>query len=977
MSKTTIKAEIDANIKQNGEQAITGQILNSVLNDMVDDYAEQGATDEMFSALWDMLLSKVDKAIKLTDGKYISVSPIGEVTDITGATDQNWKSYVGRCVEGAEFNVSTYAPSIAEIPVIAFLDEDLKTIYKWSPASTEYRNEDFIAPAMASYVVINVNISDDEYPNPYALEKSVVPRIAENAALIKEAGINIAEIMGDLKTLSSLVPLEEHKYIFANGSVGEIASIESGSDNGWASLELGVKYGESYNFRGYTPVSSISLVTFLDDDNRILFKSTEVNTFPDGVSYGVPMGATKMIVTCNLYNEDYRDYKLYKYSAIAILVEGFKSIVDDVKVSLKERNYIVADNINDIIDYAGSSDWNWKSFTEKCSPGAEYLVVTYNPVGDGSIPTIGFLDNEDRLIWRSYVKDSTNGTSFVAPEGTARVIVNTNTSSESYPTPVVYRKSKLSSVNETAALANANKESIERVSGNQVIYVDVKKDGTGHFASIQQAIDSITDASPSKRYEIRIYDDWYFANSDLFNFHSGPCAILTKDYINLVGMNGVRRICYLPTNMNDTTCQVMWWQGNCNLKNLHIKIRNSRYAVHCTGNDNHPFGVVREAENCIFEHGGCDDYGVYNQVIAMGLDISDGEHTTFRGCTFIANKTGIWGHANAGDSKDVVFTYENCKFLCRESSITHAVLNENNKFSLFVNNCILSAPVKTELENFVYSGGYADVNINDINPISAHIYGCNEFLFSCEVVNKLTIKSPENVSIVSVGGTAKDFIFGNIFSERKGKNGLRGIVSGSIYCPHDKNTYVTSLGNRLGDCSENNKTLTIVLSNGISKTYTFDENYGTYKSMESPNFTNAEILSSLNASFADIGCEFSDVLGDNYDYYCDSDKKLLMYNDTDEVLSKGTFVKRTPSGGFAKADGNDFIGFLLADAGAKNSVVYENDACPVCVCKAILLDSPYFNATFADGTKVKVEDGVLVATDEGGIGEVSNGMLIL
>lgn len=36
MSKTTIKAEIDANITQNGEQAITGNILNSVLKDMID-----------------------------------------------------------------------------------------------------------------------------------------------------------------------------------------------------------------------------------------------------------------------------------------------------------------------------------------------------------------------------------------------------------------------------------------------------------------------------------------------------------------------------------------------------------------------------------------------------------------------------------------------------------------------------------------------------------------------------------------------------------------------------------------------------------------------------------------------------------------------------------------------------------------------------------------------------------------------------
>lgn len=41
MSKTNTKATINANIKQNGNQEITGQILNSVLNAMVDDYGTQ------------------------------------------------------------------------------------------------------------------------------------------------------------------------------------------------------------------------------------------------------------------------------------------------------------------------------------------------------------------------------------------------------------------------------------------------------------------------------------------------------------------------------------------------------------------------------------------------------------------------------------------------------------------------------------------------------------------------------------------------------------------------------------------------------------------------------------------------------------------------------------------------------------------------------------------------------------------------
>lgn len=51
MSKQSIKATIDAQIKQNGAQAITGQVMNSVLNQMVDNLAEEASTTEKLSEL--------------------------------------------------------------------------------------------------------------------------------------------------------------------------------------------------------------------------------------------------------------------------------------------------------------------------------------------------------------------------------------------------------------------------------------------------------------------------------------------------------------------------------------------------------------------------------------------------------------------------------------------------------------------------------------------------------------------------------------------------------------------------------------------------------------------------------------------------------------------------------------------------------------------------------------------------------------
>ena len=59
MSKQSIKATIDANIKQNGAQAITGQIMNSVLNQMVDNLAEEASTTEKLTELESELLEKI------------------------------------------------------------------------------------------------------------------------------------------------------------------------------------------------------------------------------------------------------------------------------------------------------------------------------------------------------------------------------------------------------------------------------------------------------------------------------------------------------------------------------------------------------------------------------------------------------------------------------------------------------------------------------------------------------------------------------------------------------------------------------------------------------------------------------------------------------------------------------------------------------------------------------------------------------
>ena len=79
MSKQSIKATIDTNIKQNGVQAITGQIMNSVLNQMVDNLAEEASTTEKLTELEsEVIEDSIKNGISLVgeyvDGYYISIS---------------------------------------------------------------------------------------------------------------------------------------------------------------------------------------------------------------------------------------------------------------------------------------------------------------------------------------------------------------------------------------------------------------------------------------------------------------------------------------------------------------------------------------------------------------------------------------------------------------------------------------------------------------------------------------------------------------------------------------------------------------------------------------------------------------------------------------------------------------------------------------------------------------------------------------
>lgn len=149
MSKQSIKATIDANIKQNGVQAITGQIMNSVLNQMVDNLAEEASTTEKFNELE----TKIGGVYSYTPNKV--VLPNGSIVDssngaVTAPIPVSGGRAIWRFVENAT------ATDGAE-GVLVELNSSYQVVDYWMQGGLGFR--DIIIGANTKYLIATMSLA--------------------------------------------------------------------------------------------------------------------------------------------------------------------------------------------------------------------------------------------------------------------------------------------------------------------------------------------------------------------------------------------------------------------------------------------------------------------------------------------------------------------------------------------------------------------------------------------------------------------------------------------------------------------------------------------------------------------------------------------------------------------------------------------------------------------------------------------------
>lgn len=174
---------------------------------------------------------------------------------------------------------------------------------------------------------------------------------------------------------------------------------------------------------------------------------------------------------------------------------------------------------------------------------------------------------------------------------------------------------------------------------------NVKKDGTGDFTSIYQALKSVGHGTVGNPITLYIhsgeYDILQELGGDNFlrtveNTNSERQGIEVPDYVNIIGVGDVHLKMDVPDskttrNTSSRISVLNVWRHNL-IKNIKITVRNTRYAVHDETNNQYANNNVKYID-CYFEHKG-NKRGVWDSTQAYAAGMGSGGNYYFENCTF-------------------------------------------------------------------------------------------------------------------------------------------------------------------------------------------------------------------------------------------------------------------------------------------------------------------------------------------------------
>nr|DAY65403.1 MAG TPA: Pectate lyase [Caudoviricetes sp.] len=266
-----------------------------------------------------------------------------------------------------------------------------------------------------------------------------------------------------------------------------------------------------------------------------------------------------------------------------------------------------------------------------------------------------------------------------------------------------YGASSKNSVNVSAV------SELKRISANQVEglyntkYVSVGSDR--NIKTLKDAIEyAEVRASKSNKVVIVLDKGTYNAldGYDLSKQNSSFVGLTLPDYVDIVGAGGVdETTIYAELPVDITSYSIIrnnistlnLWKNN-SLKNLTVKAKNIRYAVH---NDDYKVHAVDDGvekfENCHFVYEPLTSGVDYNTVskVPFGTGMAKGRKMQFKKCVFETQETeskfSFLVHNNTEQSKPCNIEMECCKFIGGYSGIKVSSAGSNQTDTITFKGC--------------------------------------------------------------------------------------------------------------------------------------------------------------------------------------------------------------------------------------------------------------------------------------------------
>lgn len=415
-----------------------------------------------------------------------------------------------------------------------------------------------------------------------------------------------------------------------------------------------------------------------------------------------------------------------------------------------------------------------------------------------------------------------------------------------------------------------------------IIYVDAN--GNGDYTTISDAYNSIKDSSPLNQYEICINPGTY----NEVNLICPPYTHTHGVYPNTVivtsdGLGGSLPVFDEQDNVKLSNMTIISDTGYC----IHYDIKLYNKSVYnenlhlikraygdIIGGGCYQNGMLVEWRNCIFENGYicCHTNNFFNL----------NAHIKFINC-HVAN--ALYNIGSVGGSGRCVWEMTGCNDADIIGFTNNPQIEESKEYK-FMSNTF----------EWMLLG-----NNNKNIRITPYLKSYGE---------GLVFKTANNNEDIVISGTAVPCLFGSV-KYRKGFNRQKGRAYGTLMVKDEQagtssKADVYQMWKRLGDCSANNKTLSVKVGD-TTQSFTFNRNYNTSKDNEQ------DIISEVNNAITIAHLE-KNIVSDVWDNIFLEEKQNIHVHEGSNGTLKGEWV--TQSGYLASS--NPF-GIALEDSAPNES----------------------------------------------------------